>query len=105
MFFLKIELTNFRILMQQEGVAMACRIRGIVVMLFLSAFALHAAENYTTWTYHQTLMLNTGTYNGTYGANVTGTVTNFPVLVRLTAANAAVFTYAAAGGADLRFSK
>jgi hypothetical protein len=80
---------------------MAYRIRGTVLTLFLSAFALHAAEEYTTWTYHQTVTLNTGAT----GANVTGTVTNFPVLVRLTAANAAVFTYAAAGGADLRFSK
>jgi hypothetical protein len=39
------------------------------------------------------------------GANVAGTVTNFPLLVRLGAAEAAVFTAAKADGADIRFSK
>ena len=38
------------------------------------------------------------------GANVAATVANFPLLVRLTAANTDVFTQATANGADIRFT-
>jgi len=59
------------------------------------------ADDYTTWTRHRPLWLNTGA--GTNGAAITAAVTNIPVLVRLT--NDTAVTQALAGGADIRFSK
>jgi hypothetical protein len=52
------------------------------------------------WKYARTLVLNTSTT----GADVTGTVVNFPVLIRLTPANFD-FSQTKAGGADIRFTK
>jgi hypothetical protein len=60
-----------------------------------------AAGPYDAWTGNRTIRLNTGVT----GANVAGAVTNFPVLIRLTPAEAAIFTAAKAGGADIRFTK
>jgi hypothetical protein len=59
-----------------------------------------SATNYAAWTKSATLTLNTAAA----GANVSGSVANFPVLVRLGSAQAGVFAQAKAGGADLRFS-
>jgi hypothetical protein len=56
---------------------------------------------YAAWTNSRTIRLNTGVT----GANVAGAVRNFPVLIRLTSAEAAIFSAAKAGGADIRFSK
>jgi len=58
-------------------------------------------EQYSLWTNSTPVILNT---KGT-GANVKGTVTKFPVLVRLTSGNSAIFTAAKANGADIRFAK
>lgn len=55
----------------------------------------------TAWSRHATLTLNTTAS----GANVTGTVAKFPVLVRLGAADTLVFGTAHATGRDLRFTK
>lgn len=63
--------------------------------------SLAAAGPYDAWTQNRTIRFNTKAS----GANVAGTVTNFPVLIRLTPAEAAVFTGAKAGGADIRFAK
>jgi hypothetical protein len=52
------------------------------------------------WTYSKRIHLNTSAS----GANVAGSVYNFPVLIRLTAA-AFNFTQAKTNGADIRFSK
>ncbi|MBD3395916.1 MAG: hypothetical protein GF418_09860 [Chitinivibrionales bacterium] len=54
-------------------------------------------ENYTEWTSHQELYLNTKAS----GAGVTGDVYKFPVLVRLSGSNWP--GSAASGGADIRF--
>ena len=94
-------LLNFESYAAMGALEMAKRVRGSVVALFFLVFAVHAAEDYTTWTYHQTLVLNTSAS----GANITGTVTSFPVLVRLTAANFSGFGSVAPLGADIRFSK
>ena len=51
------------------------------------------------WNYSRKIMLNTTAT----GANVTGNVTNFPVLIRLTAANID-FTQAKNNGEDIRFA-
>jgi hypothetical protein len=59
-----------------------------------------AGEVFSTWTGHRTIWLNT-TANG---ANVAATVTNFPVLVRLTTTDS-VFAQSKGLGADLRFTK
>ncbi len=59
-----------------------------------------AAEDYTLWSSYKVLTVNTGST----GANVAGTVSNFPMLVRLTSANSDVFTQALANGADIRFT-
>jgi hypothetical protein len=59
------------------------------------------AVSYAAWTGHRTIKLNTSAT----GANVPGTVTNFPVLIRLGAGESAILSAAKAGGADIRFSK
>jgi hypothetical protein len=56
---------------------------------------------YSAWAEHRTITLNTKAS----GANVSGNVANFPVLIRLTAAEAPIMAAAKAGGADLRFSR
>jgi hypothetical protein len=56
--------------------------------------------DYHSWNYSRSLYLNTTAS----GANVTGTVTNFPVLVRLNASNF-VFGQATSDGSDVRFAK
>src|SRR5689334_3518721 len=61
------------------------------------------AGPYDTWGKYKTLTINTTNTGG--GANVSGTVTNFPVLVRLLTANAEdILGEALANGADVRFS-
>jgi biopolymer transport protein ExbB len=74
--------------------------------LALAAFTafltpLLAQENYAQWTGQRSYYLNTTAS----GANVPGTVRNFPVLIRLSVADSAIFTAAKAAGADLRFTK
>lgn len=63
------------------------------------------AQPYAGWDRFRTLTINT---SASGGANVAGTVTNFPLLVRLTNASAAtganLLTEAMAGGADVRFT-
>lgn len=59
-----------------------------------------AAADFSNWAHAVFLKLNTSAT----GANVSGTVTNFPVLVRLNAANFN-FDQAKSDGSDLRFSK
>jgi hypothetical protein len=56
--------------------------------------------DYHTWKYSQNLFLNTTAA----GAGIAGSVTNFPVLVRLTASNFS-FYQAAKNGSDIRFTK
>jgi hypothetical protein len=59
-----------------------------------------AQENYATaWSGHKFVIVNTVT------AGIMGPVMKFPLLVRLDSTNAAIFTQAKAGGADLRFTK
>jgi hypothetical protein len=73
-------------------------------LLSLFAFAatsLFAQENYGQWAKYRTLTVNTTAG----GANTSGNVRGFPLLVRLTSAQADVFAQAKAGGADLRFTK
>lgn len=68
----------------------------------LSAPSVFAQENYASWTYSRSLVLNTKTS----GANLANPVTQFPVLVRLTHANGGDVVYYSQGrGADLRFTK
>jgi len=74
----------------------------IGLLLLLSSVAIFAQENYSTWAHYKVITLNTTNSGG--GANISGAETNFPVLVRLTAANNDVFTGAATGGTDIRFS-
>ncbi|MGL1888595.1 MAG: DUF2341 domain-containing protein, partial [Reichenbachiella sp.] len=57
-------------------------------------------EVYTDWTYNRTIGLNTTPT----GANVTSTVTNFPVLIRLNQANFD-FTQTMTNGEDIRFAE
>jgi hypothetical protein len=72
------------------------------LVLLAAAFAA-AQENYATaWTRHRTIFLNTTAANG---AGVDSTARNFPVLVRLRAADSATFAQARSGGVDLRFTK
>ena len=72
----------------------------VVGSLALSAGTALAAEDYATWTYNADVTLNTSST----GAAVTGTVTGFPVLVRLSYRNF-LFNEAKGNGADIRFGK
>ena len=63
--------------------------------------AVLAQENYSQWTSSRDVILNTKAS----GANVTATQVNFPVLIRLTASDSAVFTGALVTGADIRFAR
>jgi hypothetical protein len=63
-----------------------------------------AQENYSTaWSGHKNVIVNTSPVQG--GASVAGNVLNFPVLVRLGAADSNIFKQSLAAGADLRFTK
>lgn len=77
---------------------------GAVLALMLALCAgLAQAGPYDTWAKYKTLTINTTATGG--GANVSGTVTNFPVLVRLTTSNAdEILDEALASGADVRFA-
>lgn len=55
----------------------------------------------TDWGYSQAILLNTTPT----GANVTGNVFNFPVLLRLNPGNFSGFANTQPGGADIRFAK
>src|SRR6185295_8586255 len=68
--------------------------------ILASAAFSFSQENYQTWSRFKDVTINTTST----GANVSGPVANFPVLVRLTSANADVFSQAATGGADVRFT-
>jgi hypothetical protein len=75
--------------------------------IFTSAALLVAAlasgqENYETgWSHHRDVILNTTPG----GANVSTTVTEFPLLVRLDSSSAHVFAQARGDGADIRSTK
>ena len=62
-----------------------------------------AQEDYSTWAHTEFIKVNTAATGG--GAGVATTITGFPVLVRLTAAQATVFAQSKAGGADVRFRR
>jgi len=74
-------------------------LRTLGASLLLAAGLTHA--QYTAWSGHRDIVLNTSAT----GANVTENVTKFPVLVRLTNDEAAVMQASKPGGADIRFSK
>lgn len=59
------------------------------------------AADYTAWSGHRKIVLNTSST----GANVNADVHDFPVLIRLGRADSAILSGAGAGGASIRFSK
>jgi hypothetical protein len=72
----------------------------VLTALFFSSVAFAQTEDYTTWSSHKKIYLNTTAS----GAGVNGTVTNFPVLVRLNPSNFSGFGSTQPLGADIRFS-
>jgi len=60
-----------------------------------------AQENYGSWTYVRNIVLNTMPS----GATIQNSVTQFPVLIRLTSADSLVFKNSQSNGGDIRFSK
>jgi flagellar hook assembly protein FlgD len=75
-------------------------IAGSIHPVSVGATELNVTTAYSAWSGHRTIVLNTSAT----GANVASTVTNFPVLVRLGTAEAAIIA-AANGGNSIRFSK
>ena len=65
-----------------------------ILLFFVSAFS----DDYAEWTYNTTVDMNTT------GTGLSGTVSTFPLLVRLNSSN---FTFSEAdnNGADIRFAK
>ncbi len=70
----------------------------LMCVLFFSS--VNFADNYSQWTYNSKVYLNTSSG----GADVTGDVTDFPVLIRLTSSDFN-FAQAKTNGEDIRFSK
>jgi hypothetical protein len=69
--------------------------------VLLATFGLGLSADYSTWTGHRDIVLNTSSN----GAGITTEVHNFPVLVRLGAAEATILAAAGTNGASIRFSK
>ncbi len=68
----------------------------------LAALAASAwSQPYAAWSKNRNIILNTSAS----GANVAGDVLDFPVLIRLGAAEDSIFAQAKSDGSDLRFSK
>ncbi|MBN1129284.1 MAG: DUF2341 domain-containing protein, partial [Chitinispirillaceae bacterium] len=67
----------------------------------LVSFVVVDNESYATWPSVQRVYLNTTPS----GANIPGTVTNFPLLIRLNPSTFKGFSQTLPGGADLRFAK
>lgn len=76
-------------------------VRTAVFASLLACAAAQSQENYGTWAGHRNVFLN----NTVSGAGVAGGVTDFPVLIRLSAADSALFAGARSTGADIRFTK
>jgi len=74
----------------------------LILTSLVCAAAAMAQETYTTWAHFRDISVNT---TAEAGAGITTVVTKFPMLIRLTAADADVFAQAAAKGADIRFTK
>ena len=71
-----------------------------LALLLLGAALSQAQENYkTNWTGHRVVGV------GGQGSGISGNVLNFPILVRLGAADSAIFKASKLNGADLRFTK
>jgi len=66
-----------------------------ILLFYLSALA---QDDYTDWNIKTDVTINTS------GSGLTGSVSNFPVLVRLTSSNFR-FDLARGSGQDIRFSK
>ena len=73
-----------------------------LLTLGLTALCAMAQETYSTWPSVRQVIVNTTSASG--GANVPGTVTNFPLLVRLNANQSDVFASAGANAATIRFT-
>jgi hypothetical protein len=74
----------------------------LLIALAIGAGSAFAQENYSQWTQHKSLYINT---SGS-GANTAATVTKFPLLVRLDASNFNTgFAQAKGKGIDIRFTK
>ena len=68
-----------------------------LITVAVCASAVMAQDVYTTWTSQRTINLKTT------GMGLTGTTKNFPLLVRVNATHADVFTSSKGKGADIRF--
>jgi hypothetical protein len=81
---------------------MRFKLQGFLVMLTgtLLGGSACAQENYTQWSCYRDVIINTKAS----GANVATAQVNFPVLIRLTSTDSALFTTALAQGADVRFA-
>ena len=76
----------------------------IVGLLLFGTVVASAAENYSSWGSFRNIVVDTRNQAG--GARVATDQVNFPVLVRLNASQADVFSGSAvAGGGDIRFGK
>ncbi len=73
----------------------------IILEALLFAGIASAQEDYTTWSQHKMIFLNTSAT----GANVPNNVYNFAILIRLDPSNFSGFSQALLQGADIRFSK
>jgi len=74
-------------------------LRVFITVALITGYAL--SDDYSQWQYSRTFLINTGAD----GANVTGDVINFPLLLRLTPETFQDFSQTSSGGSDIRFAK
>jgi PKD repeat protein len=72
--------------------------KSLCVFIFLIS-AVSGQENYSTWTYHQKIYINTT------NLSLSTDISNFPLLIRVTPAGMDGYSNVKAKGADIRFSK
>jgi hypothetical protein len=73
----------------------------VFVGLFFAVTRLMAADDYSKWPYYKDFTINTSST----GANVASDQYKFPLLIRLTTSDSAIFSKAQSTGADIRFSE
>jgi autotransporter-associated beta strand protein len=72
------------------------------ILIFCTIFKAFSQEDYSKWSHSQRILLNTSNYSG---SNISGILSNFPILIRLNPGNFRFFSQTRDKGADIRFAK
>ncbi len=75
--------------------------KAFILVAVLASATFATPDDYSTWAYSRNIFINTSPS----GANTYATVTDFPLLVRLTPDQSDIFSSAQSDGSDIRFAK